>query len=129
MPLSSTRKLPSADVFLVPITIPPEDAWVVGIAVAIIAVGVMAVGIMAVAAMAVGVTAVAAITVGAVVVTGAGVAVAPVTGMTEVGAAAGAQAARPREKITKKVTIRVTRFNFCCFIIKPPIVNLPIWEA
>jgi hypothetical protein len=33
---------------------------------------------------------------------------------------AGAQAARARDKITKKVPIRVTRFNFCCFIIKPP---------
>jgi hypothetical protein len=32
----------------------------------------------------------------------------------------GAQAARARDKTTKKVPIRVTRFNFCCFIIKPP---------
>jgi hypothetical protein len=96
----------------VPITIPPEDAWVVDIAVAIMAVGVMAVGIMAVAAMAVGVMAV-----GAIVLTGATVAVAPVTGITEVGAAAGAQAARARDRITKKVPIRGNRFNFCCFII------------
>jgi beta-lactam-binding protein with PASTA domain len=67
--------------------------------------------------MAVGVMAVAAIAVGAIVLTGAGVAVAPVTGMTEVGAAAGAQAARARDRITKKVPIRVNRYNFCCFII------------
>jgi hypothetical protein len=42
---------------------------------------------------------------------------------------AGAQAANPRDTITKKVPIRVTRFNFCCFIMKPPFVNLPIREA
>lgn len=67
------------------------------------------------------------------VLTAAGVPVVPVTGTPAAGVPdvlpAGAQAARARDKITKKVPIRVNRFNFCCFIIKPPIVNLPIWEA
>jgi hypothetical protein len=68
---------------------------------------------------------VTAIAVGAVVLAGkvltaTGVSVLTAAGVPEDEPPAGAQAARARDKTTKKVPIRVTRFNFCCFIIKPP---------
>jgi hypothetical protein len=84
---------------------------------------------MAVGAIALGLAiAVGAIAVGVVVLPATGVPVAPVTGIAAVGAAAGAQAARARDKITNKVPIRVTRFNFCCFIINLLLLPSPIGE-
>ena len=107
MPLSSTRKFPSAVVFLVPITIPEEDAWVAAIVpegAAGVPVETIGVPVLAGADVAV----LTAGEVGAEVLTAAGVPVAPVTGIAAVGEAAGAQAARASDKTIRKVPNRET---------------------
>lgn len=150
MPLSSTRKLPSADVFLVLITIAVPDIGVPAMGVPDIggpdigvpAMGVPDIGVPDMGVPAIGVTVepvtgipadgvpvVASVPTGAIVLDGnvlpaAAVPVATTDGVSD-SEPSGAQAARARDKITKKVPIRVNRLNFCCFIIKKPPFDPP----
>jgi hypothetical protein len=68
-------------------------------------------------------------TTGAIVALGCGmgVLVAPVTGITAVGAAAGAHAARASARITKNVLRLATFENFGCFISFSIFINQPVF--